>query len=120
MTTQEILRRLGGDRFIQALLEDIEAVARGTDERGGKGKVTLTVKTSKHKNSERGDGYVEFETRLVAAPPARPARMTGLYVDDFGLHGDDPRQPKMDLRTVETPVATVRDAGTAAPTVREA
>lgn len=119
MTPQQILKRLGGDEFILSLLEEIESVARATDERGGKGKFTLTIKTDKHKNSERGDGLVVFETRMVAAPAARPVKVTALYVDDFGLHGDDPRQEQMDLRAVETPSATVREPSVDT-TVREA
>jgi hypothetical protein len=119
MTIQEKLRRLGGDQFIQRLIQDIEDVALSTDETRGKGKIVLTVKTSKHKNSETGDGYVEFETQLVATHPSRPARMTGLYVDQEGLHGDDPKQSRLDLRAVETPTATVRQSD-ADTTVREA
>lgn len=119
MTIGEKLRRLGGEAFIHRLVQDIEEVARSTDETRGKGKVVLTVKTSKHKNSETNDGFVTFETQIVASHPSRPARMTGLYVDDQGLHGDDPKQQRMELRAVETPEPTVRETDGGA-SVREA
>lgn len=119
MTIEEILRRLGGEQFIQRFIAEVEAIALGTDQTRGKGKVTLTVETTKHKNSETDDGFVEFKTHIKTAIPAKPARVTALYVDQDGLHGDDPRQQRMELRAVETPEPTVRETDGGA-SVREA
>ena len=100
MSIQQIMERLGGEAIFQRLIGAIEAVALASDETGQVGKVTLTVKTGKPKGAEKGDGYVALETRLVAVPPSPSARLTGLYVDEDGLHGDDPRQQRLDLRAV--------------------
>ena len=119
MTIQQILERLGGEQFLRRLVGQIETVAAATEETGSPGKVTLTVKTFKPKEAEQGDHYVGLETRIVATHPSRPARMTGLYVDGQGLHGDDPKQQRMELRAVESDTATVRESDADA-SVREA
>ena len=119
MTIQQILERLGGEQFLRRLVGQIETVAAATEETGSPGKVTLTVKTFKPKEAEQGDHYVGLETRIVATMPAPRSRKTGLYVDEDGLHTNDPRQQRMELRAVETPEPTVRETDGGA-SVREA
>lgn len=118
LNIQQAMQRLGGEAILARLIGSIEAVALATDECGQKGKITLTIKTFKEKGSEKGDGFVGFETQLVAVPPSPSARATGLYVDEQGLHTDDPRQTRMELRAVEQGQPETRDVPVGQPQAR--
>lgn len=112
------MQRLGGEAIFSRLIGAIEAVALATDETGQKGKVTLTIGSFKPKGTEKGDGYIGFETRLVAVPPSPSARATGLYVNEEGLHADDPRQTRLDLRAVPQGEPETRDVPVGQPQAR--
>jgi hypothetical protein len=118
LTIQQAMQRLGGEAIFSRLIGSIEGVALATDECGQKGKVTLTITTFKEKGSEKGDGFVGFETRLVAVPPSPSARATGLYVNEDGLYTDDPRQQRMDLRAVPQGQPEARDVPVGQPQAR--
>lgn len=118
MTAQQILDRLGGEAFVGRLIGAIETVGLATDETGQKGTVTLKVESFKEKGSEKRDGYVGYKTRLVTVPPSPSVRATGLYVDEDGLHVDDPRQTQMELRAVEQGTPETRDVPVGHPQAR--
>lgn len=120
LTIQETMQRLGGRDFFQQLREHISLIANATGETGSKGRLTITIETSKPKGSTIDDPMVQFKTQLVPKFPAAPARVTHLYVSDAGLHTQDPRQEQLDFRVVENEPSEVRDAGTSAPIVKEA
>lgn len=120
MNLQQVMQRLGGEAIFSRLIEAIETIGLATDETGQKGKAVLTISSFKLKNTEKGDGFIGFETRLVTTPPSPSARSTGLYVDERGLHVDDPSQTRMDLRPVPASEAEARPVAEAAPVIREA
>lgn len=119
LNIQQAMQRLGGAEIFARLIGAIEAVGLATDETGQKGKVTLTIASFKPKGSEKGDGYIGFETRLVAVPPSPSSRATGLYVSEDGLHMDDPRQVRMDLRAVPQGEPEARDVAVGQPAARK-
>ena len=118
LNIQQAMQRLGGAEIFARLIGAIESVGLATDETGQKGKVTLTISSFKPKGSEKSDGYIGFETRLVAVPPSPSSRSTGLYVDEGGLHTDDPRQVRMDLRAVPQGEPEARDVAVGQPAAR--
>lgn len=119
MTTQHVLQRLGGDGFLQKLLEQVRTIGMATDETGRPGQVTLTIKTIKPKEGETGDQYVAFETESkIAKMPTPKPRRTGLYVSDEGLHVEPPLQEELDLRVVETSEGETRQVPAGTPAVR--
>lgn len=120
LTIQETMQRLGGREFFQQLREHISIIANATGETGGKGKLTISIETSKPKGSTLDDPMVQFKTQIVPKLPAAPARVTHLYVSDAGLHTQDPRQEQMDFRVIEGAPSEVRSDGAAAPIVKEA
>lgn len=120
LNAQQLLNRLGGEAFVGRLIAAIETIGLATDDIGQKGKVTLTIVSSKPKGAEKGDGYVEYDTKLSTVPPSRGARATGLYVDEDGLHVDDPRQTKLELRAVPESAPDVRPVEDVQPVIREA
>ena len=120
LTIQETMQRLGGRDFFQQLREHISIIANATGETGGKGRLTISIETSKPKGSTVDDPMVQFKTQIVPKLPAAPARVTHLYVSEIGLHTQDPRQEQMEFRVVENEAADVREAGGAQPSVREA
>lgn len=118
LSIQQIMERLGGDQFIQRLWNEIHDVSLATDVTGQKGKVTLTIASFKEKGSDKGDGYVGYETKLMAVPPAPPARRVGLYVSQSGIHLNDPRQVPLPVREVEAGNVETRQVQVGAPAVR--
>jgi len=120
LNIQQAMQRLGGEAIFARLIGAIESVALATDETAQKGKVTLTITSFKPKGSEKQDGYIGFETRLVAVPPSPASRATGLYVSEDGLHSDDPRQVRMELKAVETGDPETRQVAVGNPEVRRA
>lgn len=120
LNIQQAMQRLGGEAIFSRLIGAIESVALATDETAQKGKVVLTITSFKPKGAEKQDGYIGFETRVVATPPSPAARGTGLYVSEEGLHADDPRQTRMELRAVEQGQGETRDVPVGNPDVRRA
>lgn len=120
MSLQEVLQRLGGRAIFQQIAEHIQTVAHATGQTGGKGKLTITIETSKTKGSTIDDPMIQFKTQLVPKLPAAPAKVTHLYVSEDGLHSDDPRQVPMEFRVVENEAADIRQADDTRPNVREA
>lgn len=120
LNIQQAMQRLGGAEIFARLIGAIEQIGLATDETGQKGKVTLTISSFKAKGSEKGDGYIGFETRLVAVPPSPSSRATGLYVSEEGLHSDDPRQTRMELKAVATGEGETRDVPVGQPEMRRA
>ena len=54
------MQRLGGREFFQQLREHISIIANATGETGGKGKLTISIETSKPKGSTIDDPMIQF------------------------------------------------------------
>ena len=103
-----VLQRLGSGKLIDdlhfALVDIAEQVAHA--KKGSKGTVTLTFEISK----DTEDAMVSIIETISRRPPKSEPRGAFFFAMDGGLHREDPRQPSMEFRVLESDQAPeVRD-----------
>lgn len=116
MDALAILQRLAGGNLIREVVDALATTAEEVVATGKPGTVTLTLKVS---TKNQGDPFVIVEETLARAAPKKDARGAYFFAVDGELHRDDPRQTRIDFRTVDRDTGEVRAAGDVAATVRE-
>lgn len=94
--------------LLDTLDDELREVIDGVTESGKAGKlvVTLTVKTAKP-----GSDLIEIDATSKKTVPKAPRLASVFYDADGRLLREDPRQSRLDLRTVEDPArGPLRDA----------
>ena len=95
-----VIQRLGSGKLIDdlhfALVDVSEQVANA--KKGSKGTVTLTFEITK----DTEDAMVSIIETISRRPPKSEPRGAFFYALDGGLHREDPRQPSMDFRILES------------------
>lgn len=112
----DTLRSLGHGSFIDDASDALNKLVTAVDETGRGGKLTLTLAIKK---ATRGSGAMVVQDEIKLTMPKMDSRETMLFATPEGnLVTEDPRQQKLDLKTVtkateEQPLKTVaEDRGT--------
>lgn len=92
--------------LIDTLNDELAEVVAACRETGKKGTLTLTLTVT----SAQGSDQVAVGAQVKSAPP-KPTRLETLFYADGGqLVREDPRQTRLELRTVEADDAPLRTA----------
>lgn len=106
MDALSVIQRLGTGRLIEELVEALLATAEEVVTTGKPGKVTLTLAVS---NKGQGDPLIIVDEVVSRASPKRDPRGAFFFSLDGGLYKDDPRQAKLEFRTVDRETGEIRD-----------
>lgn len=99
------LTRLGNGRTLEELAEALSATAAEVVATGQPGKVSLTLVVS---NRGQGEVLVQVEEQVARTSPKRPPRGAIFYALDGELYREDPRQERLEFRTVESESGPIR------------
>jgi hypothetical protein len=112
----DTVRRLARGELITELYEALAQTAKEVVETGKKGTVTLTLAVS---TQGIGDPMVIITETIARSAPKKDPRGAYFYSVGGGLHKEDPRQTRMELRTVEGGRSELRATDDQQPVVRE-
>lgn len=99
---------------MEDLADTLAAIAEEVIATGNNGKVTATFAVSKG-----GDIAVIIQEEIKRSPPVKDARGAYFFAMDGQLHRDDPRQVRMEFRTVDKTTGEVISVTDGAATTRE-
>lgn len=116
MDALSIVQRLGQGRLLEELAEALAAAATEVVETGQPATVTLALKLSNH---GQGDPVVIIAEQLGRTSPKRAPRGAIFWALGGELHHDDPRQTRMEFRTVDTATGEIREPRAREQVVRE-
>jgi hypothetical protein len=111
-----ILQKLGGGRLIDEMADALIKTADEVVATGKPGTVTITLKVS---NKGIGDEFVMIEEQTARSSPKREPRGAYFYALDGQLYRDDPRQTRLDFRTVDRETGEIRERPEVEPSIRE-
>ncbi len=103
-----VLQRLGSGRMMEELHEALLATASEVVATGKQGTVTVSLKVS---TRQIGDPLVVVDAVISRSVPKRAPKGAFFWAVDGALHQEDPRQLRMEFRTVDTE-GQVRDVNT--------
>jgi hypothetical protein len=106
MDALAILQRLAGGYLIEELAAALTVTAEEVVATGKPGTVTLSLKVS---TRNQGDPLIVVEEQIARAAPKKDAKAAFFYALDGDLHRDDPRQARLDFRTVDRETGEIRD-----------
>lgn len=106
MDQLSVLQRLGGGTLIERLHEALVQTAQEVVETGNPGTVTLAFKIT---TQEQGEPLVAILETIGRTPPKRSPRGTILYALGGELHREDPRQIKMEFRSIDPKTGEIRE-----------
>lgn len=115
MDALSALQRLGRGQLIDDMYAAIVAVAEEVVATGKPG--AITVKLTLKNEGGVGDPAIVVRETLTRTTPKRDPRGALFYALDGALWRDDPRQVRMDFRTVDTRTGEVLAEPDTAPTV---
>lgn len=111
-----VLQRLGRGTVIPELVDALARTAEEVVATGKPGQVTLTLKVS---TKSIGDPFVAVEETIARSSPKRDARGAYFFAVEGELHRDDPRQARIDFRSIDRDTGEIREPDDAAAAVRE-
>ena len=103
------LQRLGSGRLLEDLHEALLVAAQEVVDTGKPATVTVTLKVS---NKSQGDPMVIVDETVSRSSPKRDPKGAFFFAVDGELHRDDPRQPRMDFRSVDPSTGEIREVET--------
>lgn len=106
MNALAILQRLASGQLVEELAWALAVTAQEVVATGSKGTVTLTLTVS---NRGPGETVIVVEEKISRKAPGKPARGAIFYAVDGGLFRDDPRQPQIDFRAIDTTTGEIRE-----------
>jgi hypothetical protein len=106
MDALAVLQRLGSGRLLEDIHDALVTTAQEVVATGKAGKVTVTLNVS---TMNQGDVLVTIEEMISRTAPKRDPRGAIFYAVDGALHREDPRQVRMDFRTVDTETGEIRE-----------
>ena len=122
MQALESIASLGDGYLIEDIDAELQAVSEETIKKGQrtskvvKGKVTVTFEVTHLGN---GDPTVIIVPTIDRKFPTRDTAGRQFYLYDGAFHRNDPRQPELNVRVVETPASPARTVETEAAPARE-
>lgn len=96
----DTLRHIGGGQFLDLASESLAELVSAVDSTGKKGKITLELSVRK---ATRGGAMVVTGKVKITKPADEPMESMLFATSDGNLVVDDPRQQKLDLKTVAAP-----------------
>ena len=93
----DTLRHIGGGVFIDLASDKMNELVTAVDQSGKAGKLTLEVKVKK---ATRGGAMHITGTVKLAKPADEPMEAMLFSTPEGNLVADDPRQAKLDLKTI--------------------
>lgn len=106
MDALSVLQRLGTGQLLEELHAAITNTATEVVATGNPGKVTLTLTLT---TQDQGDPTIIIAPSIGRTMPKRDVRAAIFFSIDGDLHRDDPRQARLDFRTVDTTTGEIRD-----------
>lgn len=106
MDALSVLMRLGSGRLLDELHDALVVTAEEVVNTGKPGTVTVTLKVS---NKCQGDPLVMVDEIVSRSAPKKDPRGSVFYAINGGLHRDDPRQVKMEFRTVDRETGEIKE-----------
>jgi hypothetical protein len=106
MDALTILQRLGSGKLMEELATALSVTAEEVVTTGKPGTVTLTLKVS---NKQQGDAMVFVDEQISRTAPKKDPRGALFYAVQGDLYREDPRQGKLDFRTVDTNTGEIKD-----------
>lgn len=115
-TAVRTINQLAGGYLLERLAEALVEVSAEVAQIGQPGAVSLKLAVKRV-----GDGTPEvvIEETITRTAPKRKPRGAILWAVDGGLHQDDPRQPRLDLRSIDRVDPETRRVDDSAPITRE-
>lgn len=106
MDALSTLQRLASGKLMDELYEALAKTADEVVVTGKTGTVTLTLKVS---TKNQGDPFVIVEETIARSAPKKDPRGAYFFALDGELHKSDPRQTRLEFRTVDHETGEVRE-----------
>ncbi|MDE2096713.1 MAG: hypothetical protein KGL39_05645 [Patescibacteria group bacterium] len=106
MDSLAILQRFGTGQLIDELATALAEVSAEVVQTGNPGRVSVTFDL-KNQNGA-GDVIVLATPKISRTTPKREVRGAMFFAVDDGLHQEDPRQMRLEFRSVDTSTGEIR------------
>lgn len=106
MDVVAVLQRLGAGRLLDELHEALVATAQEVVDTGKPGSVTLTLKVS---TKSQGNPMIIIDETVSRSVPKRDPKGAFFWALEGGLHKDDPRQARMEFRSIDPETGEIRE-----------
>jgi hypothetical protein len=100
------LQRLANGKLIEEVYDALARTAEEVVATGKSGTVTVTLKVS---TKNQGDPFVIVEEVIARSAPKKDPRGAYFFALDGELHKSDPRQTRLEFRTVDHETGEVRE-----------
>ena len=92
-----VIQRLAGGRFLEEVAAALVEISEEVVQTGNKGAITIAIEITQ---PTTGQPMVVMSETISRRPPKADPRGAAFFILDGELHREDPRQVRMEFRTV--------------------